>query len=142
MSEQNITTVLSDVKKFLGLNPDEVDEFFDPIVISAINVAVAELAQLGLRKVGEFSIVNGNETWSDYLGEDYMYLISLAKNYLQIKSKMIVDPPQSGSLSSAFEEQLKQTSFNIQTAIEMKEIEKANEEAEQYLTEHGSVFYP
>lgn len=122
MGEQKDNTILSDVKKFLGLNPDEPDEFFDSIIIDAINTSISEIAQLGLLNLGDFIVETGDESWSDYLGIDNMYIFSFAKNYIQVNSKLIVDPPQSGSLSSSLEEKLKKATHNIQTAVELHNI--------------------
>ena len=141
MSEPNIT-ILSDVKKFVGLNPNEPDEFFDSTIMSAINTSIAELAQIGLRSLGDFTILSGSETWDDYLGENNNYLLALVKDYIQTNTRLIFDPPQSGSLSSALEERLKKTYFNIQTAIELHKIEAENDMADLYVASHGSIFYP
>ena len=115
-------SILADVRGSLGLNPDEVDLDFDLQIKSAINTSIAELAQLGLRELGEFNIEDGSETWTDLLGEDYQYVYAFAKNYIEINTRLLFDPPQSGSLKSALDEQLKKAEFNVMTAIELHNI--------------------
>lgn len=123
MSEQLNKPILADGKLAIGLNPDEPDEFFDQLIIDEINNAIGRLAQLGLLKVGDFIVSYDTEVWSDYLGTDNAYLLPFVKSYIQKKVKLNVDPPQSGTLCSALEQELDKLEFNIQTAIEMHDIE-------------------
>ena len=128
MSETGNTKILYDVKKFLDRDPEEEDTFFDTIIIGNINTCIAELAhQGGLKNVGDFSVVTGDETWDDYLGESELYLLAFVKAYVQIGTKLTFDPPQSSSLCSALEEKYKKTLFNIQTQIELHNIESEDQ---------------
>ena len=114
-------SILYDARVAIGLNPNEVDEDFDVSIISAINTSISELAQLGVGELGAFTVTTGQETWYDFLGEEYLYLHAFAKNYVELNTRLLFDPPQSGSLSSALEEQLRKATFNVQTAIEAHE---------------------
>lgn len=127
MSEPNITTILSDVKNYLDCtDANEIDPYFDAPIKDAINNAIAELAhQGGLLNVGDFAVVTGNETWDEYLGNDNSYLLSFVKTYIQISTKLEWDPPQSSSLCSSLEERQKKVLFNIQTTIELHNIENS-----------------
>lgn len=124
MSEQQMyTSILGDAKLSLGLNPEEADEFFDPLIIGEANAAIARLAQIGLGKLGDFIVEDFADTWADYLAMDSSYLLPFAKSYVQKRVKLNVDPPQSGSLSSSLEQEIDKLEFNIQTAIELHNIE-------------------
>lgn len=124
MSEQQMyTSILGDAKLSLGLNPDEPDEFFDPLIIGEANAAIARLTQIGLGKLGDFIVEDSTDTWADYLAMDSGYLLPFAKSYVQKRVKLNVDPPQSGSLSSSLEQEIDKLEFNIQTAIELHNIE-------------------
>lgn len=123
MSELRNNSILSDVRGALGLNPDEVDVEFDLQIKSAINNSIAELAQLGLGELGDFNIEDGSETWSDLLGTEYDYVYAFAKNYVEVNTRLLFDPPQSGALKAALDEQLKKATFNVMTAIELHEKE-------------------
>ena len=123
MSELRNNSILSDVRGALGLNPDEVDVEFDLQIKSAINNSIAELAQLGLGELGDFNIEDGSETWSDLLGTKYDYVYAFAKNYVEVNTRLLFDPPQSGALKAALDEQLKKATFNVMTAIELHEKE-------------------
>ena len=76
---------------------NKVDTFDNSIVIS-INSAIAELAELGVGEQGDFAVVRKDETWGDYLGEKYAYLLSFVKQYVCTYTKFIFDTPQSGAL--------------------------------------------
>ena len=123
MNQVQDNTILADAKLFIGLDPNEVDEEFDRVIISKINTSIARLAKLGLGTLGSFSVNTGNETWFDYLGEENLYILAFAKHFVELNTKLLFDPPQSGALSSAYEEQLKEAKDDIQTAIELHEIE-------------------
>lgn len=123
MSEQTSKSILADGKLAIGLNPNEPDEVFDPLIIDEINNAIARLAQLGLLKVGDYMVNYDTDVWSDYLGMDYAYLLPFVKSYIQKRVKLFVDHPQSNSLSSSLEEEIDKLEFNIQTAIELHNIE-------------------
>lgn len=124
MDELFNSSILHDVRGSLGLNPDEVDEEFDPQIRSKINTAISKLAQLGLGELGSFMVNSGDETWNDLLGEEYKYVYALAKNYIEVFVKLAFDPPQGGALKAALDEQFKTAEFDVMTAIELHNIEK------------------
>lgn len=124
MEDLRNNSILADVRGALGLNPDEVDVEFDLQIKSAINNSISELAQLGLGELGEFVVQDGSETWNDLLGEDYQYVYAFAKNYVEVNTRLLFDPPQSGALKAALDEQLKKAIFNVMTAIELHNVEK------------------
>lgn len=124
MEDLRNNSILSDVKGNLDLNPDEVDPEFDSKIISKINRAIARLAQLGLGELGSFMINDGSETWNDLLGEEYQYVYAFARAYIEVSTKLAFDPPQSGALKAALDEEFKTAEFNVMTAIELHNIEK------------------
>lgn len=117
-------TILSDVKNYVGLNPEEPDSDYDKPIMDAINVAIGELAKLGLGHLGDFMVITGEETWDTYLGEEYQYVRAFAIDYVEVTTKLKWDPPQSGALKAALDEQLKKASDNVQTAIEYHNLMK------------------
>ncbi len=113
--------ILQDVKKSIGINPDTEDSTFDDSIVISINSAIAELAELGVGEQGEFAITRKDETWSEYLGEKYAYLLSFVKQYICIYTQFIFDTPQSGAKKAAMEETQKRLEFRIVTTIEQHE---------------------
>lgn len=113
--------ILQDVKKSIGINPDVKDETFDASIVMCINSAIAELAELGIGEQGEFSLESREETWGEYLGAQYAYTLSLVKAYVNCYVKLMFDPPQSGALKAALEEEHNRLTFRIVTTIEQHE---------------------
>mgnify|MGYP006988926538 CR=1 FL=1 len=113
--------ILQDVKKNIGINPDVEDEVFDSSIVMHINSAIAELAELGVGSQGAFFIQENNETWGDYVGEDYAYLLALIKQYIVVYVKINFDTATSGALSSSLQEERNRLGFRIMTAIEQHE---------------------
>ena len=117
-------TILSDVKNYIGLNPEEIDPDYDKPIMDAINVAIGELAKIGLGHLGDFMVQSGQETWDAYLGEEYQYVRAFAVDYVELTAKLKFDTPQNGALKSALDEQLRKASDNVQTAIEYHNLMK------------------
>lgn len=81
--------ILSDIKKMLG--PDTDDVFDDEITIH-INAALSTLAQIGACPEG--SMIVGNSTqWEDVF--ENPDAASKAKTYIYYKTRLGFDPPQS-----------------------------------------------
>ena len=114
------TTILQDVKNSIGINPDVEDPVFDASIVMHINSAIAELAELGVREQGKFTVENRGEAWSEYLGDDLKYLTSLVKEYICTYVKLYFDN-NSGTMNSALEEQKNRLEFRIMTTIERHE---------------------
>jgi hypothetical protein len=128
MTDIRDNSILADVKGSLGYNPEEIDSDFDGPIITKINTAIGILARLGLGKLGSFIVNNGAETWNDLLGEEYRYIYPHAINLVETYVKLAFDTPQSGALKAALEEDYKTAEFDVQTGIELHNIEEAENE--------------
>lgn len=124
MEDLRNNSILSDVKNSLDYTPDEVDVEFDGNIIRKINTAIARLSQLGLGELGSFMVNDGSETWNDMLGEDYQFVYAFAVEFIEVSVKLAFDPPQSGALKAALDEEYKTAEFNVMTAIELHNVEK------------------
>lgn len=124
MEDLRNNSILADVKDSLDYTPDEVDTEFDGNIIRKINTAIARLSQLGLGELGSFMVNNGSETWNDMLGEDYQFVYAFAVEFIEVSVNLAFDPPQSGALKAALDEEYKTAEFNVMTAIELHNIEK------------------
>lgn len=89
MNEENI---LEWVKDKIGANGTDV---YDGEIASYINTAIMTLSQLGINREDstskEFFVIDGSETWIDYLG-NYKN-IEPVKTYIYLYSKLKFDPP-------------------------------------------------
>lgn len=114
MEEQNSESILESVKKLLGIN--NMDDF-DQDVIIHINSSISILRQLGVGPIKGFMITGKDETYQDYLGEDSKE-IPMAKQYFYCRVKKIFDPPTSGSVMSALDEQIKELEFRLNFQVD------------------------
>ena len=108
-------SVLSSVKKTLGLQP-EYTPFDDELVIH-VNSVLGTLNQLGIGPVGGFEIQGDAETWSQFFAtEDPRY--NPVKSYVTLRVRMIFDPPAQQHLTNAFNEQIKELEWRLNTLRE------------------------
>lgn len=115
LTNRNIESVLNDVKEYCGLQQDYVD--FDSVICGAIDTAMSTLCQLGVVKLENLKPVqNDTLTWSDFITDPLQ--LAMAKQYVKIKARLMFDPPSSGSIKAALEEQATEYEFRAQFAAE------------------------
>lgn len=107
-------SILTSVKKFIGLEKDQTD--FDSQIIMIINSIFAILTspkQLGVGPSTGFRIDSEYTKWTDFIADDNQTL-DIVKDYVSAKAKLKFDPP----LSSAHLEALKQTIAECEWRLE------------------------
>lgn len=102
-------SILLSIKKNLGLEPTMTH--FDPDIIMGINSALNILTQLGVGPKEGFAIYSDEETWDQFIGEETR--LNLIKTYVQMKVKVVFDPPSVGSVSSSYNELIKEYEWRI-----------------------------
>lgn len=102
-------SILLSVKKTLGLAP-EMDHF-DVDLIIAINSVLNILTQLGVGPNEGFSITSPENTWDEFISDETR--LNLVKTYIQLKTKVIFDPPSVGSVSNSYAELIKELEWRI-----------------------------
>lgn len=100
-------SILISIKKLLGNDPDYHD--FDMDIIMCINAALMAAHQIGVGK--EFSITGETETWDDFL--DGQENVEAVKIYVYLKTRMLFDPPTSGSVIEAYNAQIKEYEYRL-----------------------------
>lgn len=108
-------SILISVKKVLGINPSYGD--FDLDVALQINSAIHTLYQVGYEPAKNFSITGINETWDDLTGGDNT-AISLIKNYIFFKTRVLFDPPTSSFVLTSYQDQIKELEWRIYIELE------------------------
>ena len=103
-------SILTTIKKLMGFAPDY--KAFDPDVISAINYALSVLHQLGVGPEG-FSILDDTLKWNDLSTDPNV--VSMAKIFIYLKCRLVVDPPQNSFLVSAIEKQVEELTYRLYT---------------------------
>ena len=104
------SSVLNDIKKLLGLEPDYT--CYDIDIIMFINSALAEVAQLGYGPNTGVRIESASETWEQIL-PDTTTQIELVKEFVYLKTRIIFDPPQSGTVLSSYNERIKELAWRL-----------------------------
>lgn len=86
----NPDSILDSVKKTLGL--DAVDTSFDLDVTLFINSVFGTLRQVGVGPDTGFIIVDNTTLWSQYVSS--ATYLGMVKAYVELKVKMLFDPPE------------------------------------------------
>jgi len=111
-------SILISTKKMLYLA--EEDTAFDHDVVVHINSVFADLHQLGIGPADGYAIDDaGTETWDDYitLGVLPMPLQSV-RSYVFLRVKLLFDPPTTGYLVEATNEQIQKAEWRLNVARE------------------------
>lgn len=112
--------VLTDVKQMVGASI--YDDSFDVNIVIAINSALAVLSDIGISEVDDVRInIGDTKTWDELLGgrTDIEYI----KSYIYLKVKMLFDPPSSSALLDAYNRQIAEFEWRLNTKQSAKKEE-------------------
>lgn len=115
--ENSLTSILTSVKKLLGITEDYTP--FDTDITIHINSALAALEQMGVGQPG-FAITGDTETWDDFLGDasDRTPNLEMIKSYVYMRVKLIFDPPTSGTVVEAYNNAIAEFEWRAHVAVE------------------------
>ena len=102
-------SILKTIKQLIGC-PDDFEQF-DLDLIVHINSAFATLTHLGVGPKEGYRLTGADNAWSEF--EDNAQKLSLIKDYVYIKTRLLFDPPTSGSLMDSLKEQLKEMEWRL-----------------------------
>lgn len=102
-------SILKTIKQLIGC-PDDFEQFDLDLTIH-INSAFATLTQLGVGPKEGYRITGPDNVWSEF--EEDVQKSSLIKDYVYIKTRLLFDPPTSGSLMDSLKEQLKEMKWRL-----------------------------
>lgn len=109
-----MNSVLNTIKKLLGLDAD--DDSFDSDICVGINSAILTLSQLGLEGKEGFIVTSNEQEWSDYLNDNK--LLSMAQQYIYLKTKMSFDPPQNSVVCENLKQIINELEWRIRSESE------------------------
>lgn len=107
-------SILNTIKKLLGL--EESYTHFDTDIIIGINTALSTLTQIGVGPAEGFSISDKTTTWSDYISD--MSKLELIKSYIQLKTKLLFDPPTSSAVIEVINKQITELEWRISVMVD------------------------
>lgn len=116
--------ILASVKKLIGVPEESTD--FDLDILMNINAAIVTLSQIGVGPSDPFTVTGNEETYSDFLGEDFKGT-ALVKMYLVYKTQLGFDHPASGAVSASLEKKIAETEWRLSVMVnpeEEREVEK------------------
>lgn len=110
-------SILKTIKHMLGIEDD--DTHFDPDIIHAINSAFFVLNQLGIGPDEPYEINGVAETWTSF--DPYNSKFNAVKEFIYLKTRMIFDPPQSGTVINEFNKQLDELTWRLTAHHDIQE---------------------
>lgn len=111
-------SILNTVKHMLGIEPEYTH--FDTDIIVDINTAINVLTQIGAAP-DNYHITGSGETFGDMLGND-LTQAEMVKTYLYLKTKLMFDPPLSGSVSGIIEKQIAELEWRLNVQLDHEEV--------------------
>lgn len=111
-----MSSILNDVKKAIG--PSAEYEIFEPEIIMHINTVLFKLNRLGVGPDDPFVIEDDGAEWSDFVTG---VAAEACKTYICLQTRMYFDPPTSGTLINAINEQLKELEWRLNESVDPKE---------------------
>lgn len=103
-------SILTSIKKLLGIAEEYTD--FDADIILHINSVFSILTQLGAGPASGFSIKDSSAVWNDYIPETTKDL-EMIKTYVEIRVRLLFDPPISSAAIEALERNAKELEWRI-----------------------------
>ena len=112
-----VESILTSVKKLLGIQ--EEYKHFDEELVIQINSALMSANMIGIGPAAGFSIKDDTAKWEDFIGlrKD----LEAIKTYIYHKVRVAFDPPQTGPLVEAINNQIKELEWRLTVQAENEE---------------------
>lgn len=123
-------SILTSIKKMIGVT--EEYEHFDSDLIMHINSVFTILTQLGVGPASGFFIQDKTSTWKEFISDETK--LQLVKSYMQMKVKLLFDPPLSSAVITSMEKMIAEAEWRLNVAAETDE--EKGEEYEPYIGEY------
>lgn len=114
-------SILDSVKSYLGIATD--DSAFDSDILMAINAVMVVLNQFGIGPESPYVVDGSSQTWTNLLGDKP---IGGVREYVNMRVRMLFDPPTSPYVKQALEDQ--KNEFEWRILAEVDKIDYLNRE--------------
>lgn len=111
--------ILTNIKETLNLPAGH--DAFDAEILMHINSALGTLNQIGVGPVDGFMVTSNMQVWGDFIGDDKT--LNPVKTYVQMRVKLLFDPPEIGFVLTAMKEQIKELEWRLNTLVETKPLQ-------------------
>lgn len=109
-------SILNSVKLQLGILPEYT--VFDQQLILAINTAFSILHQLGVGPKDGYAIEDESNQWDEVVTKQSLNMV---KSYVFLKVKLLFDPPATSFVLDAYNKQLSEMEWRINSEVEINE---------------------
>jgi hypothetical protein len=109
-------SILNSVKLQLGILPEYT--VFDQQLILAINTAFSILHQLGVGPKDGYAIEDESNRWDEVVTKQSLNMV---KSYVFLKVKLLFDPPATSFVLDAYNKQLAEMEWRINSEVEINE---------------------
>lgn len=103
-------SILDGTKKALGVDPSY--DVFDHEILMHINSTFATLHQIGVGPKQPFAIQDKTDEWDDFI-KDQPTVLQSVKTYMQLKVKLLFDPPSSSFALESFRKQAEEFEWRL-----------------------------
>lgn len=111
MSDTETTSILTSVKKMLGINEDYTH--FDSDIVMHINTVFSILTQLGVGPSDGFTIDDSTTLWTDFIDSDDLPRYNAVKSYVYLRVKQLFDPSLTSSVSEMMNQQIAELEWRL-----------------------------
>lgn len=111
-----LSSILNDIKNSVGLDADYSPPTFQTQIIMAINTAFMELHQFGVGPKKGFILIDEKQEWSEFLNDKIQ--LEGAKTYIELRTRLLFDPPTNSFLVDAIKDQIKELQFRLEIQVE------------------------
>lgn len=107
-------SILNTIKKLLGIHVE--DTAFDVDILVFINSSIAVLRQLGVGPTDPLLVADKDTEWSALTDDDT--ILSMAKTYIHLNTKILFDPPGSSFVLDSFKKVIDELVWRIKEEAE------------------------
>ena len=116
-----LTSILDSMKTVLDVPVS--DDTYDEELLMGINTIFFTLNQLGVGPETPFTIDDNSTEWTDFISD--IETIAMVKTYMQLRLKLLFDPPSNSSLATAMKEQTAEYEWRMNVAKDTYKVEEA-----------------
>lgn len=115
-----LTSILDSMKTALDVPVS--DDTYDEELLMGINTIFFTLNQLGVGPETSFTIDDNSIEWTDFISD--IETIAMVKTYMQLRLKLLFDPPSNSSLATAMKEQAAEYEWRMNVAKDTYRVEE------------------
>ena len=115
-----LTSILDSMKTVLDVPVS--DDTYDEELLMGINTIFFTLNQLGVGPETPFTIDDNSTEWTDFISD--IETIAMVKTYMQLRLKLLFDPPSNSSLATAMKEQVAEYEWRMNVAKDTYKVEE------------------